>query len=156
MLSAWSGWRCVSPWPRSLGKKLIPRATASPIRSQRSRLPRSIRLPSCFRWPKPGFYVTVRADSLHLRRARGQGGRIVAARVEGMAAQQAPQGEPASTHCTVELETTDGIPGTGGFEPANRPEQRGKRNLVHADQQDQRASNHWTGRVCVVYGVSAS
>jgi hypothetical protein len=74
-----------------------------------------------------------------------QRGWIVASRVERVAFGQAFHREPAATERAVEAQALRCVTRAGRVEAAHWAEQRGKRDLVHADEKDQEARNHRLG-----------
>src|SRR4051794_4133816 len=76
-----------------------------------------------------------------LRRSNGRGNRVVPADVEGVAAQQAPQGEPAAAAGAVDLDGLDGIGTAARGVPARRRQGRADRGPVEADDRQQHAGD---------------
>lgn len=74
-----------------------------------------------------------------LRRMRG---RVIAPRMERVAAQDAPHGEPGTAPRPVRREASDRVPGAGGLEATTGPEQRGDHPLVDAYESDQGLGQH--------------
>ena len=70
---------------------------------------------------------------------RGVGNKIQATARKRMAARKTPQGEPRTTTRPVNLQRIGGIVRTGRIELAGARHQRGKKRLVHAHRDQQRA-----------------
>lgn len=71
-------------------------------------------------------------DALDLRH------RIIAGATEGVAAENAAQGQPAALERAVLAQGIEGVLRAGRGEPAGGGLQRGKADLVEADEQDER------------------
>lgn len=69
-------------------------------------------------------------------------GRVIAPRMERVAAQDAPHGEPGTAPRPVRREASDRVPGAGGLEATTGPEQRGDHPLVDAYESDQGLGQH--------------
>jgi len=72
----------------------------------------------------------------------GLRGRVITARVEGMAAREPPNGEPTASRGAVQAQTLGGVARTRGLETTHRSQQLRQGQLIDSNQKNQCLRDH--------------